>query len=116
MPPTRGVTINLAQIWGAGGGGAAPARTPLLSGGLRPQDPPKRRSAPLAAAVVRFFATEPLVRGRFFLRNPTFAPGQLRCLGQNCFQKIDLFFEEATCPGQLRCLGQNLFSEIRLGF
>ena len=46
------VDIILAQMWRAGGGGAAPPRTPLLSRGLRPPDPPKRRCAPLAAAVV----------------------------------------------------------------
>ena len=80
-----------------------------------------------------------------FLRNRTFfkqatCPGQLRCLGQNCFseighffnkplvpgsfaawgrlfsQKSDFFSEQATCPGQLRCLGQNFFSEIGLFF
>ena len=65
-------------------------------------------------------------------------PGQLRCLGPNCFSKLlfslnkplvpgsfaawgrtvfsknDFFVEEATCPGQLRCLGQNFFPKIRL--
>ena len=39
-------------------------------------------------------------------------PGQLRCLGQNVLQKIDLLEETFTCPGQLRCLGQ-IFSESR---
>ena len=70
---------------------------------------------------------------RLFVEETT-CPGQLRCLGQNCFQKIDFslkkqlvpgsfaawgrtfsristFLEEATCPKQLRCLGQN-FSSI----
>ena len=72
-------------------GGLRPPAPRCFSGGLRP-GPPKRRSAPLVAAVVRFLATEPLVRGRTFPRNLT-------------------FFEEATCPGQLRCLGQHLFSK-----
>ena len=32
-------------------------------------------------------------------------------VGQNFFSEIGLFFEPATCPGQLRCLGQNCFSK-----
>ena len=120
---------------GAGGGGAAPPRTPLLFRGASPPGTPKRRSAPLAAAVVRFLATEPLVQGRTFSQKSNFystnhlswaaslpgaelpskfdfvfeqatCPGQLRCLGQNFFSKT-LFFEQTTCPRQLRCLGQN---------
>ena len=69
-----------------------------ISYGRSPPDPPKRRSAPLTAAVGRFFSTEPLVRG------------QLRCLGQN-FSRISTFLEEATCSGQLRCLGRNFFQK-----
>ena len=108
------------RICGAGGGGGLHhPHTPLHSGGLRPPDPPKKRSPPLAAAVARFFATEPLVRGscaaidsilfpefRLFFFEQATCRGQLRCLGQIIFQASD-FFEEATCPGQLRCLGQN---------
>ena len=90
----------MAHIWGAGSRGSAPPRTLLLSGGLRHPDPPKRRSAPLAAMVVRFLATEPLVRGSCAAR------------GRTSTQKYDLFYEEATCPGQLRCLGQNFFQKI----
>ena len=80
-------------------GGLRPPRTPMLSRGLRPPDPPKRRSAPLAAAVVRFLAAEPLVWGSCAAWGRTFS------------QKSDFSFEEATCPGQLRCLGQNIFSK-----
>ena len=52
--------------------------------------------------------------GRTVSQKPDFfeeatCPGQLRCLGQNLFQKSDIFFEQATCPGQLRCLGQRFF-------
>ena len=39
-------------------------------------------------------------------------PGQLRCLGQNCFSKY-VFLEQATCPGQLRCPGQTFFSKYK---
>ena len=99
-----------------------PPTPPCFSGGLRPPDPPKRRSTPLAAMVVRFLATEPIVRGSFaawgrtFSQNPTFleqatCPGQLRCSGQNFFLRSRLsFVEQATCPGQLRCLG-HMFSQ-----
>ena len=103
--------------------GAAPPRTPLLFWGAPPAGPPKRRSAPLAAVVVRFLAIEPLVRAaalpgvELFSQKSDFCeqatcPGQLRCLGQNSFSKIGLCFEQATCPGQLRCLRQNLFLKI----
>ena len=43
-----------------------PTHTPAFRG------PPKRRSAPLAAAVVRFLATVPLVRGRTFSKKSDF--------------------------------------------
>ena len=65
-------------------GGAAPPSTPLLSGG----------SAPLAAAAVRFFATDPLVWG------------SCAAWSKTCFQRLHMFLEEATCPGQLRSLAQ----------
>ena len=109
----REFNYNFGSNLGDGRRGAAPPRTQLLFRGAR--------SAPLAAAVVRFLATEPLVRGRTFPRNPTFTqqatcPGRLRCLGQNFFPRNPTFFEQTTCPGQLRCLGQNFFSRIRLFF
>ena len=90
----------MAQIWGAGGGRSPPA-PPCFPGGSAPRTP-KRRSAPLAATVVRFLATEPLVRGSF------------AAWGRTSSQKSDFFFEQATCPRQLRCLGQNFFSKIRV--
>ena len=80
------LTRNLAHNRGAGGGGAAPPRTPLLfRGALRALG----------------------CSGWSLFRDRATCPGQLRCLGQNCLQKSDLFLEQATCPGQLRCLGQN---------
>ena len=51
---------------------------------------------------VDFFLKKPLVWG-------SFAAG-----GRCFFQKFDSFLEEATSPGQLRCLGQNCFFKIRL--
>ena len=41
--------------------------------GAPPPGPPKRRSAPLAVAVVRFLATEPLVWGSCASRGRTFS-------------------------------------------
>ena len=81
----------LAQIWVAGGGGAAPPHPPYIPGGSAPRTPQKRRSAPLPAAVVRSLATASL-------------PGA----------EIRLSFEHVTCPWQLRCLEQNFFSKIGL--
>ena len=59
----RELIINLAQIWVAGGGGAAPPRTPLLPGGLRPPDPSKGAPRPLLQRWVSCFLNQPLVRG-----------------------------------------------------
>ena len=77
---------------------------------------------------------ELFLRSRIIFEEAT-CPGQLRCLGQNFWQKIcfffkrplapgsfaawgrtfsrkSTFFEEATCPRQLRCRGQNIFQKI----
>ena len=142
----------MARIWGAGGGGAAPSRTPLLphprlqrlvataravdrefnynvgsdlgageAGGLRPPHPPAFRGAEALRAFVcsgcslshdrttcpgqiffpeiRLLLNKPLVRGSFAAWGKTF------------LQKSD-FFKQATCPGQLRCLGQNFWQKI----
>ena len=100
-------------------GGCAPPRTPLLFRGAPPPGSPKRCSAPLAAAVVRFLATEPLVRGSFaawgifFLRNPTFFeestwPGQLRCLGQNFLSKMTFFLNKPLVPGSFAAWGRTV--------
>ena len=88
------LTINLAQIRVAGGGGAAPPHTPCIPGGSAPWTPQKALRA-LGC------------RGWSLSHDRATCPGQLRCLGQNFCQKIIFFVEEATCPGQLRCLGQN---------
>ena len=53
-------TTNPVDPWG----GCAPPHPPAFRG-ASPPGPPKSRSAPLAAAVGRFLATEPLVRGSF---------------------------------------------------
>ena len=65
--------------WREAGRGCAPLHPPIFRG-APPPGPPKRRSAPLAAAVGRFFANEPLVWGccaarggtcsLFFLKKP----------------------------------------------
>ena len=86
--------IDVAQIRVAGGGGGCAPPHPPAFWGSPPPGPLKRRSAPLAAAVVRFLTTEPLVRG------------SCAAWGRTFIQKSDLFLEEATCPGQRRCLGQ----------
>ena len=106
-------------------GGCAP-RTPLLSGGLRPPDPPKGAprpsERPWLQRLVAFSRPSRLSGAaalpgadcfsqKSILFEEATCPGQLRCLGQNFWQKIDFFVEEATCPGQLRCLGQNFFSK-----
>ena len=88
------LTINLAQIWVAGGGGYAVPHPPAFRRAPPPR-PPKRRSAPFAAAV-----------GFFSLGRAT-CLGQLRCQGQNFLPERRRFFEELTCPEQLRCMGQN---------
>ena len=75
-----------------------------------PPGPPKRRSAPLAAVVVRFLATEPLVLGSFaawgrivsqndfFLTNHLSRAASLP--GAELFLKKCFFWGgQATCPG-----------------
>ena len=93
------LTINVAQIRGAGGGGAAPPRTPLLFRGARPPGPRLRALGCSGCSLSRDRAT-----------------GSCAARGRTFSQNSDLFFilEQATCPGQLRCQGQNLFSKIRL--
>ena len=81
-----------------GGRGAAPPRTPLLSGGLRPPDPPKGAPRPWLQRLFAFSRPNPLSGAELFPRIPTF------------------IFEQATCPGQLRCLGQSSFSKTVLFF
>ena len=88
----RELTINVAQILGAGE--LRPPRTPLLSGGLRPPDPPKRRSAPLAVMVVRFLAPEPLVRGSF------------AAWGRTSSQKSVFFLNKPLVPGSFAAWGR----------
>ena len=134
----------LAQIRGGGRRrGCAPLH-PLLSGGLRPPDPTKRRSPPLAAAVVRFLAAL-LPGGRAFSRKSDFflnkplLPGSFADWGRTFSRQFSVlrrnhlsraaslpgaelvlenltFFEQATCPGQLRCLGQIFFRKIMTFF
>ena len=66
-------------------GGCAP-HTPLLSRG-------RRRSAPLAAAVGRFLATEPLARGSCAAWGRTFS------------QKSDFVWKEPLVPGSFAAWG-----------
>ena len=126
MTPTRGsLTINVAQIWGAGGGRAAPPRTPLLSGGLRPLDPPKGAPRPLLQRLFAFSrpshlsgaatlpGAERFPRNLTFFLNKPLVPGSFAAWGRTFSQNMT-FFEQATCPGQLRCLGQNCFSKYDL--
>ena len=96
MPPTPGVELSFWLKFG----GRDPH--PPAFRGAPPPGPPKRRSAPLAAAVFSFLATEPLVlgsfaaRGRFFLKNRT------------CFLKKQLV------PGSFAAWGRTVFSKFRL--
>ena len=49
-------------------------------------------------------------KSHFFIRSHLSRAASLpgaKLLTENCF-----FFEEGTCPGQLRCLGQNFFQKI----
>ena len=138
-PTTRESNYKFGSNLGGGRRGwlPSPPAPPAFRGAL-PHGPPKRRSTPLAAVVVRFLATETPVRGRtvsqkiLFLNKPL-VRGNCAAWGRTISQKSEFFdtplvraaalpgaeldwkhqtfFEETTCPGQLRCLGQNFLSE-----
>ena len=81
--------------------GLRPPRTPLLFWEASPPGPPKRRSAPLVAAVVRFLATEPLVRGSFAAWGRTFS-------------EILFFLNKPLVRGSFAAWGQMFFPKHRL--
>ena len=75
--PQRGsLTLNLAQIWWAGGGGAAPPRTPLQK-------------------AIRALGCS----GWSLFRDRAACPGATALLGAELFPEVSLLMEEATCPG-----------------
>ena len=124
-------------------GGCAPPHPPAFAGGSAPRTP-KRRSAPLAAAVVRFLATDPLVRGRtfspenrFFLKKPlvwgSFAAWGRTVLRKSCFlstshlswaaslpgtelflQKTDFFFNKPLVRGNFASWGRTFLQKLDL--
>ena len=83
----REFNYNFGSDLGAGeAAGLRPPAPPCFPGGSAPRTP-KRRSAPLAAAVVRSLATKTLVGGSFCSRNPTFlkkplVPGNFAAWGR----------------------------------
>ena len=84
----------LAQTEGGGRRGGCAPHTPLLSGGLRPWEPPEGTPHPWLQRLVAF-------------SRPSHLSGAAALPGADFFRESRRFFEEATCPGQLRCLGQN---------
>ena len=116
------MAVAKAQIWLAGGGGAAPPLTLLHPGGLCPPDPPKGAPRPWLQRLValsrpsHLSGAAALPGAELFSRNPIYFEeatclGQLRCPAQNFFPDM-YFFNEITCLGQLRCQGLNFSNEF----
>ena len=116
----------MAQIWVAGGGGAAPPCSPLHSGELR-GGRPKGSPRPWLQRLVAFSRPSRLsgaaaLLGADFFQNSYFSLekplvwGSYAVGGSTFSQKSVFFLEQATCLRQLRWLEQNFFSEISLSF
>ena len=113
------LTIDLAQMRGTGGGGAAPPRTPLLFRGAKP-DPPKGAPRPWPQRLFAFSRPNHLSGAELFPRNSTFLKkplvwGSFAARGRTVCQKICFFLNKPLVPGNFAAWGTT-FSQKRTFF